>query len=729
MTGATGVHGRSRADTEIWILSLLEAPDVLPLDEILTVLEHFGSAGLDRRVDGWAELVQDALIERQDQEGMLRVLALRCSWFPHEPAFKNECAAAIERAFTSRLGKTLFKNAGFTAPDLSAAEAVRRMQLLAQLKKGVLCTEKTWGFGTIQRVDDFYARVTIDFEQKRGHEMVLSYAAEALQLLPETHLLVKLHRDGNAIRRLVSDEPAALVRMALESYGPLSVESLQSHLTGTIVDGSAWKTFWDRARKVLKADPLVHLPPRKSDPIRLLESADAHAEEQFSAFAALRDPETILKRTDALEAGGLLDHLNAEWRDLLAERLAFAVWGAEDRTPVLAARALLTADRLGLVGSDERLGKRDIDVSAAYGQLLADARLPEILHTLPVRMLAAFLERVSALFPARTSDRLLDLLSSLSATALQEAIPRIRDTDALRTRFQERLRHRNAGAALLYWLFRHPQEADTATGGDHAELIHQGLDALEWPAAGEMLKAQHLLRALYEDGKWLSERLGEINAEQRVVFMAKLQDSHGWDETGRRAVMAGIIKAWPDLQQVISGRKDDQSAKPRARMTSWRSYRARQEQFRHLMEVDIPENAKEIGVARSYGDLRENAEFKYAKEHQRILYRRRDEMEQDLAVVKGTDFAGVPVDTAGMGTEAVIQRPDGSRERYRILGEWDRDEDLNIISSLSQLAKQLEGHRPGDPVELPGPTGASQACTLLAVEPLGEDARAWLQKS
>jgi transcription elongation factor GreA-like protein len=66
------------------------------------------------------------------------------------------------------------KHAGFESQ--SAAESIRRLTVLVSLQKGTLCREKTWGFGVVQRVDDFYGRVTIDFDSKRGHEMALSYA-------------------------------------------------------------------------------------------------------------------------------------------------------------------------------------------------------------------------------------------------------------------------------------------------------------------------------------------------------------------------------------------------------------------------------------------------------------------------------------------------------------------------------------------------------------------------
>lgn len=377
------------------------------------------------------------------------------------------------------------------------------------------------------------------------------------------------------------------------------------------------------------------------------------------------------------------------------------------------------------------LGARSIDVKAAYAKLLDSSALLDVLHALPARMMASFLERITVLFPSRTAERLLDLLPLLSAPVAQEALLRIREAGAeelLETQIREQLRTRTASPALLYWLFRHPEEAGKLTGGDAAELLRQGVDALEWPASGEMLKAQHLLRALYETKDWLCERMGEFSAEQRTVFLMKLLGSHGWDEVGRRALIAGIIKTWPELQPVLSTRPDETAPKPRARLTSWRSYRERQEQLRRLMEVEIPENAREIAVARSYGDLRENAEFKYAKEHQRILYRRRDEIEMNLENVKGTDFSNADITVAGMGTEVVIRRPNGEQVRYRILGEWDRDEQLNIISSLSQVAKLLEGRRPGERVELPGETTEREVSELLAVESLQDEVNAWLQQ-
>ena len=119
------------------------------------------------------------------------------------------------------------------------------------------------------------------------------------------------------------------------------------------------------------------------------------------------------------------------------------------------------------------------------------------------------------------------------------------------------------------------------------------------------------------------------------------------------------------------------------------------------MKIDIPENSKEIEVARSYGDLRENAEFKYAKERQGLLMAQGAKLAEDLEIVKPTDFTDISTDKINIGTGVVLELEDNSNITYFILGVWDQDDDLKIISSETKLAKLLLGLTIGDDVNLP----------------------------
>ena len=131
-------------------------------------------------------------------------------------------------------------------------------------------------------------------------------------------------------------------------------------------------------------------------------------------------------------------------------------------------------------------------------------------------------------------------------------------------------------------------------------------------------------------------------------------------------------------------------------------------------------------MARSFGDLRENFEYKSAKETQGILLRRQSELESQLATVKGTDFEQFPVTVAGPGTRVTLRHADGKMDTYYILGEWDSDEVRGILSSRCKVGEAITGHRPGDTVTIASETG-STACTLVEVGGLPPDIKAWIR--
>jgi transcription elongation GreA/GreB family factor len=257
------------------------------------------------------------------------------------------------------------------------------------------------------------------------------------------------------------------------------------------------------------------------------------------------------------------------------------------------------------------------------------------------------------------------------------------------------------------------------------ELIAAAIEVLAWKEDLPTRRAKKKIRLLFEDKKWLGQVLEGLPAEQRVGLFAKVQKAAGWDASGKRSAMAAMIRLDPELAKVAASAEAEPETRPGTHFTSWRSYRERQEKLRILSEKTIPENSREIATARSYGDLSENFEYHAAKDRQRLLLKRRGELETDLEGIKGTDFSGMPTDKAGMGTCVTLQRPDGRSERYCILGEWDRDEALNIISYKSKIAECLEGRTAGEQVALPGPSGV-EVCRITEVGGLTADVRNWI---
>ena len=165
----------------------------------------------------------------------------------------------------------------------------------------------------------------------------------------------------------------------------------------------------------------------------------------------------------------------------------------------------------------------------------------------------------------------------------------------------------------------------------------------------------------------------------------------------KRSLLARIVKSYPAVQSLISG---DQSQKESNLVVSWESLERRKNEYHELVEKKIPANSKEIALARSYGDLRENHEYKAAKEMQKLLMRRKGELETVLVRARGTDFANPRTDIVSIGT--VVQATDldtNQSENYTVLGAWDSEPEKGIVSYLSPVAQSLIGRKPGDEVE------------------------------
>jgi transcription elongation GreA/GreB family factor len=170
----------------------------------------------------------------------------------------------------------------------------------------------------------------------------------------------------------------------------------------------------------------------------------------------------------------------------------------------------------------------------------------------------------------------------------------------------------------------------------------------------------------------------------------------------KRSLLARIVKSYPAVQTMISG-EQSKADKPEATLVvSWESLERRKNEYAELVQKAIPANSKEIAVARSYGDLRENHEYKAAKEMQKILMRRKGELEDQIVRARGNDFANPRTDVVSIGdTVSVNDLERQHAENFTILGAWDSDPDKGIISYLTAVGQALLNTKPGQEVEVP----------------------------
>ena len=126
-------------------------------------------------------------------------------------------------------------------------------------------------------------------------------------------------------------------------------------------------------------------------------------------------------------------------------------------------------------------------------------------------------------------------------------------------------------------------------------------------------------------------------------------------------------------------------------------------QLDYELKVTLP---KEILRAREHGDLRENAEFKSAKERQSFLQARVAQLHRRLAALSLVNLDRIPRDKVGLGSVVTLKHEDtGDEVVYEIVVTEDADPTIGRISPSSPIGKCLLGHVEGDSVEVRVPSG------------------------
>jgi transcription elongation factor GreA len=130
------------------------------------------------------------------------------------------------------------------------------------------------------------------------------------------------------------------------------------------------------------------------------------------------------------------------------------------------------------------------------------------------------------------------------------------------------------------------------------------------------------------------------------------------------------------------------------------SYDAKQKQLQHIHEVEVPQNSQEIAEARAHGDLRENAEYKAAKERQDMLNTTAARLQEEIERAQIVRPKEVDDSAITFGTRVTLLNKDtGETEEYTVLGPWESNPEESVISYLSPLGSKLYNHKEGEELE------------------------------
>jgi len=126
----------------------------------------------------------------------------------------------------------------------------------------------------------------------------------------------------------------------------------------------------------------------------------------------------------------------------------------------------------------------------------------------------------------------------------------------------------------------------------------------------------------------------------------------------------------------------------------------------HELSVELP---KEIAVARSHGDLSENAEYKFAKERQSLVNAKISQLKKRMGDLGMLNLGSIPKDRSGYGSRIIvldIQRE--TRIEYKLVSTEEADAERGMISTTSPIGKALLNRKVGDEIEVATPAGKKE---------------------
>jgi transcription elongation GreA/GreB family factor len=481
----------------------------------------------------------------------------------------------------------------------------------------------------------------------------------------------------------------------------MTLDDLDGMVKGRIIADGEYKRWWEGAKKALK--PLRHIlvPSKRTEPLILRESEAAAGEGLVEAFLKAKD---LKGKAAALKAiASDLDLLGGDpgavlepvFKDLSAVVRMGAKYHLKEAFQLVLHRDEII-DTAGLAAIPDGAVRVEHLVSQFRDQLaeavsgLAGSLLGRVYRSFPLAFNdGSWVDQCLAHLSKTGGKAVAEIATVLHAEGHEAVL-----SDFLRTA----VRNRKASVELLIWSCK--ERKGLAASVFNLDLGNAVLDAMH---------ADHLEGGPKRTGR-LQEAFGEADLltdmvagadEQDVRLLAKrILGFNGLDELSRRSLMAKIIKQRPSLQDMVdekAGAREDNTL-----IVSWESLERKKKELDEIISVKIPQNKKDIEIAREYGDLRENFEYKSAKQQQAVLQRMQGEYQRDIDRAQGTDFAGVNTQSVGIGTIVDLEDvPSGEKETFTILGAWDGDVEKGIISYLSEAAKVLIGRSVGDVVELP----------------------------
>jgi transcription elongation GreA/GreB family factor len=668
--------GEFDAIEETWLVRVEEDPT--ELDYFIPIARALDKAGGESTVSFLLEMLDEQLVENEDWPLRLQLLERAGLLFVEPEEIHKTILSCLKKihgelpsydALVEKVG--LFK----AMDDIPKTwKKVERLVSLIGFDQGAIVVMEGKGAGRVVEVNMTLESFKIEFESGLELRVGFGGAAKLLEPLLPGHILYIKMKDSKRLEKLRDEKPGELLQLVLESYeGPRIGAEIKRDLVG-VVSESGWNRWWTAARK----HPQV--------------LAAAGTKRAYTWAASSEDAQDVV--WEAFEEGDLRARMDLLRRDAQRDpalkrrmSLSLARSGAEvaSSQPGLACEIWFHLEKSGELPNSVEWSPQTLIPSLEDPReiftKIRDRTMRERAYEIAYEKRSDWADLLSDLAWYEQDSRALDFLSRL-----------LTEAGRFDSFFGQLVSAPRKNPAAFTWLAERAGDNPEWMAKNPTRLLQQILFALN---SGDFAtyRAARLV-PLTESGGTIPRILGYLSEEQAPQALAAVERAPGLESYQREPLVNAILLRFPDLRN-----EEDTTLYATSEMII-----TKRAELKNLAEVELPANRSAIEEAREMGDLRENFEYKAARQRHEYLSARATQMKQDLDRARPIDSSQVKGNEVVIGCRVRLVSDNVAERTITILGPWESEPEKDILSNESEFAQKLLGTALGAQVKVGGET-------------------------
>ena len=576
-------------------------------------------------------------------------------------------------------------------------DAIQDFEKHIAFDAGNFVYHRSWGVGRIKAIKD--DDIVISFMKKKNHTMSLKLAVNSLRILKKNHIWVyRILKKKEVLTQKVKKDHLWTLKTIIKSFdNAADMKKIKAELVPGILSTGEWTSWSLKARDLLKTDESFGNLPDSPDTYVVRDQPMSLEEKTHNRFKAEKDFFDRVKTLQefleyaADEEGSIESDLFREMFDYFAGYVRNPGSYNEYTISALLIVSQITL-RFPFLNPGVNMDFKDFfDKLENYEetfQKIGNVELRKIFLSSVRKQIKNWHEIYIVIFPYHLQKEVIRELVSA------------KHHDLVIQKFLELHNSYRAQREPYIWFIRNCWNDDwfSDAGVSDEKVLISMIHLLDLTARDIENKRDLVLnRKLHKQAYTFLIKDNELityidtcRKEDIERIYSLLEDANDIEPGIMSSIRKTITKRFPDFE--FPGEHEDvlMTVSRSGFLSLMKSYEERQRALKNLHDIEVPKNSKEIAAAREYGDLKENAEYKAAKERQDILNSTARKWEEELQTAQVVNPDELDCEKVGFGTVVTLLNLQSKEEEtVTVMGPWESNPEKGILSHLSPFASQL----------------------------------------